>query len=201
MKKDVFKVSILRDPLTNFISGWKYYNGLIEKMRKTIRNDFFPRDNGIDDPRADFIGEMNQFLKMPWEYLKNFPYAHSAYYFAVNPQFLFFGYPSYLLNMSYQKAADLVDHWLEEISEEFDHILILEDLDRSLAVLMLKLCWSIEDVLHLKLNSMRETKRTLSEASKRNLREFNWADQRLYDFFRRKHEREGKEQIKIVYHH
>ena len=39
MKKDVFKVSILRDPLSNFMSSWKYYNGLTKEMRVKIRED------------------------------------------------------------------------------------------------------------------------------------------------------------------
>lgn len=39
MKKDVFKVSILRDPLANFMSSWKYYNGLTKEMRIKIRAD------------------------------------------------------------------------------------------------------------------------------------------------------------------
>ena len=93
---------------------------------------------------------MDQFLEKPWEYLEPFNYAHGAYMFVVNPQFLFFGYPSYLLSMPKHRGVELVDAWIGEIDHDFDHMIILEDLDRSLAVLMLKLCWSVEDVMHLK---------------------------------------------------
>lgn len=63
---------------------------------------------------------------------------------------VFFGQPTYLLQPFEEQLQDLVDSWILEISENFDHILILEDLDTSLALLMIKLCWEIEDVMHLK---------------------------------------------------
>lgn len=114
---------------------------------------FLAEDRGADDNKnANFYGEMDQFLTKPWEYLESFHFAHSAYLFVVNPQFLFFGYPSYLLSMPYQRGYQLVDAWIHEIEQDFDHMIILEDLDRSLAVLMLKLCWSVEDVMHLKVS-------------------------------------------------
>ena len=95
---------------------------------------------------------MDQFLKNPSEYLESFHFANAAYMFVKNPQFLFFGYPSYLLSGPKQQGYELVDAWIDEIDHDFDHMIILEDLDRSLAVLMLKLCWSVEDVMHLKVN-------------------------------------------------
>ena len=94
----------------------------------------------------------------------------------MNPQLIFFGYPSYLLQNTVNRLQNLVDNWIHNIEEDFDHIIILEglflnlkdffiqitffnrfqtknlDLDRSLAVLMLKLCWDIEDVVHLKVS-------------------------------------------------
>ena len=48
------------------------------------------------DGHPDFIAEIEKFLTDPWGYLKPFPYSHSAYLFILNPQFLFFGKPSYL---------------------------------------------------------------------------------------------------------
>jgi len=193
MKKDVFKVSILRDPLSNFMSSWKYYNGLTKEMRVKIREDMKPEDRGKDDNKnANFYGEMDQFLTKPWDYLESFHFAHSAYLFVVNPQFLFFGYPSYLLSMPYQRGYQLVDAWIHEIEQDFDHMIILEDLDRSLAVLMLKLCWSVEDVMHLKLNGMKPDGRTITPDSQRRLRQFNWADYRLYDYYKNKLNREVK---------
>jgi len=39
MQPDTFKVSILRDPVENFISSWRYYNGLIKDFREMIMKD------------------------------------------------------------------------------------------------------------------------------------------------------------------
>ena len=119
------------------------------------------------------IVKSDEKFKAWFQYIEEFHYAHSVFYFLVNPQvslshfrnylltllkLVFFGYPSYLLNRSRYsnpwKLQSLVNSWIEEIEKDFDHVLILEELDKSLAVLVLKLCWSIEDVAHLKLNSM-----------------------------------------------
>ena len=57
---------------------------------------------------------------------------------------------SYLLQNTEQRLWNLVDLWLKEIDQDFDHIMILEEIDDSLAVLMLKFCWDPVDVVHLK---------------------------------------------------
>ena len=36
MHKDMKKISILRDPVDNFISSWRYYSKLTEKLRKML---------------------------------------------------------------------------------------------------------------------------------------------------------------------
>ena len=69
---------------------------------------------------------------------------------------VFFGQPTYLLQPFEEQLQDLVDSWIFEISDNFDQILILEDLDTSLALLMIKLCWEIDDVMHLKVTLMEE---------------------------------------------
>ena len=89
-------------------------------------------------------------MTKPADYLEDYAYSHAGHLMVMNPQLIFFGVPSYLLKMNYQFGHQLVDTWLHNIADDFDHILILEDIDRSLAILMLKLCWSIEDVAHLK---------------------------------------------------
>ena len=124
MHPSTFKVSILRDPLDNFMSSWKYYNGLTKEMRVKINDDIHPK---LDmDKNPDWYKEIEQFLTKPWEYLSSFAYSHSAYLFVVNPQFIFFGYPSYLLQNTENRLINLVDNWIQTIEADFDHILILE---------------------------------------------------------------------------
>ena len=76
-------------------------------------------------------------------------------------------------------------YWINKITDEFDVILILEELDLSLAVLALKFCWEVEDVVHFKLNSMvtKTPRRPLSAEATKKLKDFNWPDEYLYRFW------------------
>jgi hypothetical protein len=106
------------------MSSWKYYNGLTKEMRQLIVADMKNYDDWEKNP--NWIREIEQFLVKPFEYLKPWPYSHSAWLFTVNPQLIFFGVPSYLLTNSEQKLANLVDNWISNIAEDFDHVIILE---------------------------------------------------------------------------
>jgi len=182
MHSETRKVTILRDPMDNFMSSWKYYHGLTKEMREMLKVP--PLDGNEKTP--DFMTEMDIFLKAPWGYLEPWHYAHSAYLFTVNPQLIFFGQPSYLLRNKESRLWHLVDEWIHEIDRDFDHVMILEEIDDSLAVLMLKFCWDIDDMVHLKLNAMTGKKKTLSLDSLKKLKELNWADYRLYNYFKNK---------------
>lgn len=198
MHPETRKVSILRDPVANFMSSWKYYHGLTKEMRLLL--EIPPIDGNEKTP--DFIPEMEKFLKDPWTYLNPWPYSHSAYLFTLNPQLIFFGHPSYLLRNTEQRLWNLVDLWIQEIDRDFDHILILEEVDDSLAVLMLKFCWDIDDVVHLKLNAMSSKSKEINAEAKSNLKKLNWADYRLYNYFKNKLHKEineiGKNRVEQV---
>ena len=98
---------------------------------------------------------------------------------------------SYLLRNTEQRLWNLVDLWIQEIDRDFDHILILEEVDDSLAVLMLKFCWDIDDVVHLKLNAMSSKSKEINSEAKSNLKKLNWADYRLYNYFKNKLHKES----------
>lgn len=187
MQPDTKKISILRNPLDNFVSSWRYYNGLMKDMRRMLPMYAEDHKEFIETKDADFISEMEQFLLDPHKYLKPLHFAHGAYMFTYHPQLLFFGYPTYLLSPGKFKLDKLVAAWLSEIVNDFDHILILEDLDASLAVLMIKFCWNVDDVAHLKLNSMRKEEKKLSKQAEELQRQYNWGDWMLYEFFTQKH--------------
>lgn len=59
-------------------------------------------------------------------------------------------------------------------------------MDTSLAVLMIKFCWSIDDVASFKLNSNLKTNHDLSKQAKESLQRLNWADYRLYSYFKKR---------------
>jgi hypothetical protein len=69
---------------------------------------------------------MEHFLETPFKFLEQFRLENSAYLFTYNPMFYFFGYPSELIRDSENRAHNWVDLWLSEISQDIDHILILE---------------------------------------------------------------------------
>ena len=96
----------------------------------------------------------------------------------MNPQFVFFGEPTYLLRDDHLRSRDLVKAYIADISRDFELIMVLEDLDTSLALLVLKFCWEVKDVVHLKLNTMQKEKNGLSKADEDRLKAFLWADVR-----------------------
>ena len=50
------------------------------------------------------------------------------------------------------QARVWIERWIADIDQEFDFILITERFDVSLAVLMIKFCWDIDDVVYIRLN-------------------------------------------------
>ena len=69
-----------------------------------------------------------------------------------------------------------------KIIETIEIILILDELDLSLAVLALTFCWEAEDVAHFKLNTMitKTKRRELTPDAVERLKAFNWLDEQLY---------------------
>ena len=112
--------------------------------------------NNSTAPRNDFdtLTEIEQFFKSPNYYLENVDFEHGPQLFLFHPQLIFFGKPTYLIQFTERKRVEkLVKAWLGEIDRDFDHILIMERMNESLAIMMIKFCWKIEDVVNLKVLS------------------------------------------------
>ena len=62
-------------------------------------------------------------------------FIFSAYLFLVQPQMIFFGEPTYLLRNEETRAKQLVQTYIKQWDADFTMIMILEDVDTSLAVL------------------------------------------------------------------
>ena len=71
---------------------------------------------------------MEEFLTSPIHYFEGFNYDRAEYLLLRNPQFVFFGYPTYLLNDE-KKLDKLAQFWLDEIDNDFDIVLLLEGND------------------------------------------------------------------------
>ena len=175
MHEDTFKLTILRDPVENFKSSWIYYSHITHELRELLQ---------VED-KGNYTQEIDVFLKNPYKYLDEFNYDHSAWKFIHNPQFIFFGKPTYLLRNQRQQEK-LVDRWIAEIDSDFDHVIILEMMFESLAVLMLKMCWTPSDMINLKMNSATLKSSGISQLTEQNLSRLNWADYKLYEHFKNK---------------
>jgi len=74
---------------------------------------------------------------------------------------------------------------IEEIEEDFDLVMVAEELDESLVLLSELLCWPLEAMVALPVNvRFPQYKRKLDAETRALLRNWLWADQMLYDHFR-----------------
>ena len=81
---------------------------------------------------------------------------------------------------------DLVRDTVREIDAKFTLVLVYEHLDESLVLLKRKLCWQLDDILHLKflyLDKEKFARRNITEEQKRQVRTWNAADVMLYEYF------------------
>ena len=63
--------------------------------------------------------------------------------FLFNPQFIFFGYPTYLMRSITRRRLELlVRLWIRKIDRDFDHVLITERMNESLAIMMIKVAFT-----------------------------------------------------------
>jgi hypothetical protein len=80
------------------------------RMRRKLKS--------YNSAKPDIEAEISEFLKNPLHHLSDFYYDSSEYMFTFNPQFIFFGYPSYLASNE-EKLSALVDFWISEIDKDF----------------------------------------------------------------------------------
>lgn len=100
---------------------------------------------------------------------------------------------NFVLSFAFLPQARVwIERWIADIDKEFDFILITERFDVSLAVLMVKFCWDVDDVAYVKLNRQVSLgKKPLTEEMKSQIEYLNWADLLLYKHFNSKLDIEG----------
>ena len=77
---------------------------------------------------------------------------------------------------------------IQSLDQEFDQVLILERLEESLVMMADSLCWSLDQVRFIQLNSRHQDFVTsISPESRVILNEWLWADRLLYNFFLQRH--------------
>ncbi|XP_054709248.1 galactose-3-O-sulfotransferase 4-like [Uloborus diversus] len=166
MPKDSVYITILREPVSMFESLYEY--GELEEF---YQMDIEEYAKGIKNStvvrklrvRSNGIGR-NQML------------------YSLGVQ------PSYFNNrLKVLKAIDNIDTY-------FDFVMIAKYFDESMILLRHLLCWEMDDVVSFTLNARMENyKKNLTVEAIKNLKEWNWGDQLLYDHFLQKFEKAVKE--------
>ncbi|XP_013406497.1 galactose-3-O-sulfotransferase 2 [Lingula anatina] len=88
------------------------------------------------------------------------------------------------LKKEYMNDENMIEGKIKEIEQRFHIVLIAEYFDESLILMRDLLNWSNHDILYFKQNIMSNTtKRTISDATKHRLEQWNKADVMLYQYF------------------
>lgn len=185
------RVTILRDPETQFVSSFKFYHDLFPKlaMKLNPNADYNQkrretRDLKYKPGQDDILFEMEKFLDNPWTYIRNFTPRDWSWMALVRPQLLFFG-KSPANIASYDRTGLSRPHaleWIKEIVGEFNNILILEHFELSLAVLSIELGIPPVDLVYVAVNQQNANLNSsnLTPEAKLQLRRLNWPDFLLY---------------------
>ncbi|XP_068190633.1 galactosylceramide sulfotransferase isoform X2 [Antennarius striatus] len=156
---DTVYVTILRDPVDLFESSFHYYRRVIPlTWRITGEN------------------KLAEFLNSPLAFYK--PDAFNAFYLR-NLLFFDFG-----LDNNQESDDPGVMNDIKNLSTHFDLVLIAEYFEESLILLKETLCWTMEDILHFKLNARKTSSvpRLTPEMRVKAL-QWNGADWKLYQHF------------------
>ena len=86
------------------------------------------------------------------------------------------------------QSEERVREKIKELDTEFDQVLILEYLDEGLVLLANNLCWPLDDIRSVRLNSRKEKfVSKITKESRDILTDWLWADFLLYQHFLQKH--------------
>ena len=81
-----------------------------------------------------------------------------------------------------------VAQMIQEIDKDFHLVLIVEKMDESLILLKNLLCWNLLDIRYFRLNERSEhnKKSQMTQETRKRLKEWLWADYKLYNYFKNK---------------
>jgi hypothetical protein len=158
MPDDTSYVGILREPASHFKSAALYY-GFYKYLRNISRN--IPQDEIVS------------------VYLKDPSKRKISTYFVHNRMSFDFGIPKEKFD-----NETFVDSYINELSEDYSVMLILEKFQDSLVLLKRELCWSTKDILYVPLNTWKSNLTfELDNDDITLLKQWNKADFKLYDHF------------------
>jgi galactosylceramide sulfotransferase len=169
MPKTTKYITILRHPVTQFISLFKFMDlgGLIAAKgnHKSISLDYF-LDNAF------------QILKTLHQHNSQILTDSPSLYLLRNPQLFDLGF-----DQSLSGNESRIRETIARISKKFHLVLILEYFDESLVLLKRKMCWSLEDVVYFKLNKQIEMNEHWKPGIRDKIKQWAKADVLLYKHF------------------
>ncbi|XP_041816025.1 galactosylceramide sulfotransferase [Chelmon rostratus] len=152
-------ITILRDPVDLFESSFHYYHRAVPLTW---------RISG-EDKLAEFLDDPQSFYS---------PEAFNSFYLK-NLLFFDFGFDNNL------EADDpRVMRAIQNLAKHFDLVLMAEYFEESLILLKDTLCWTMEDILYVKLNARKRSSVShLTPELRAKALQWNGADWRLYQHF------------------
>ncbi|KAK3577749.1 hypothetical protein CHS0354_015787 [Potamilus streckersoni] len=158
LPNDTMYIAILREPIRHFISSGIYYY-FFDELCKIY--------NTTNSSKA-----ISTFLNNPSALDMATTYFHNKMSFDLGLP------PSQFENITY------INNYVQELDKDFALVMILEYFDESLVLMKRYLCWELQDIIYLPLNSIGEVKYPmLTFEDEKNLRKFNFADFQLYEYF------------------
>lgn len=157
-------ITMLREPAQHFESIFNFFH--LNKRFLQLRNASSP---------------LEMFLQNATSHLEHLDskQTRSSMKLIRNPALFELG-----LDAKYYTNITVVRNYIQFLQKEFDLVMLMEYFDESLILLKRRFCWKIHDILYFKLNERRERdKQELSSKAKERIREWNWGDALLYDFF------------------
>ncbi|XP_061186242.1 galactose-3-O-sulfotransferase 2-like [Saccostrea echinata] len=161
-RRKTFYFTILREPLSNFLSAINYYgltDGYIRKMLK--ENTSKPITN---------------FFKNPRRYE-----PHNVYLsFTNNRQLIDLGFSP----KENPRDPISIKKFIKAINNDFHFVMIMEYFDESLILIKRMLGWTFKDILYIRQNKGREILVTnITEEEKQKIYQWNRGDLMLYSHF------------------
>ncbi|XP_062578156.1 galactose-3-O-sulfotransferase 2-like [Saccostrea cucullata] len=161
-KRKTFYFTILREPLSNFLSAINYY-GLTDGYIRKMLNENISRP-------------ITNFFKNPRRY-EPYNLYHS---FTNNRQLLDLGFSPR------ENPRDLISikTFIKAINNDFHFVMIMEYFDQSLILIKRILRWTFKDILYMRQNKGRGMLATnITEEEKQKVYQWNRGDLMLYSFF------------------
>ena len=100
----------------------------------------------------------------------------------IRPQLLFYGKsPNDVESFNPELDRAEVIAWISQLVSEFDLMMILDEFDKSLALIAIEFCIPVEDLLYIAVNQRKEhsEKATIGDSIVM-LKQLNWPDFLLY---------------------